>query len=200
MQQANIKQTQWQSIVAFVGSLTDARGQPVDPGIREAVAGLLALGFPTDGSCAGHLDHGVTAPWIDIGQNLPERFFRLFAKVGLPHQPGKPPQVNDVFATYPELRALYQTNLRRHGSLHLLLHALYRTRLSPQDARLVLRVIGCYGVVRLISHGARLQAQRTPQQREIRLRLYQQEMQAFAAFCKMHYFAATQNEPAGAHR
>lgn len=38
----------------------------IDPGIREAVAALNLLGFPTIMSCQGHLTHDYPAPWIRL--------------------------------------------------------------------------------------------------------------------------------------
>ena len=47
--------------------MTDALGIPVDRLIRPTVVALRILGFRTIMSCQGHLDHGLKAPWIDIG-------------------------------------------------------------------------------------------------------------------------------------
>ena len=200
MDESESKYKQWQELMSLVDRIRDETGLAVDPGIKEVVTSLLALGFPTGGSCAGHLDHGVKAPWIDIGRNLPKQYFKLFAKIGLPHKPGKPPNADDIFATYTELRSLRNTNLRLQAQLRCLLHAFYYTHQPRKDAHLVLNEIGCYGVVRLISHGAHHQAERTAQQRKVRLRPYQREMHAFGAFLKTHYFAAAESNTAGAHQ
>lgn len=48
--------------------ISDALGMSIDTGIRKTVALLNLLGFPTSGSCAGHIDadHGTLRPWVDI--------------------------------------------------------------------------------------------------------------------------------------
>jgi hypothetical protein len=61
------KDLQWQEISERVSRIVDALGRPVDPGICEMVVALHAHGVHTLASCEGHLDHGVAAPWIDIG-------------------------------------------------------------------------------------------------------------------------------------
>jgi hypothetical protein len=50
-----------------VDKIKDALGMPVDEGIKEAVIMFNAVGLYTSGSCEGHLDHGLPAPWIDVG-------------------------------------------------------------------------------------------------------------------------------------
>jgi hypothetical protein len=49
-----------------VDKITDALGMPVDEGIKEAVIMFNAVGLYTSGSCEGHWDHGLPAPWIDV--------------------------------------------------------------------------------------------------------------------------------------
>ena len=49
-----------------VDKITDALGIPVDEGIKEAVVIFNAVGLYTSGSCEGHLNHGLPAPWIDV--------------------------------------------------------------------------------------------------------------------------------------
>lgn len=66
------KQRRWDEIAAEVDQITDRLGKPIDPGIRETVIGLMASGFDTEQSCEGHLDHGIPAPWVDIGVKVPD--------------------------------------------------------------------------------------------------------------------------------
>jgi hypothetical protein len=54
-------------ILLMLKSCTDALGKPIDEQILQLVAILNYLGIPTIQSCEGHLDHGIAAPWIDIG-------------------------------------------------------------------------------------------------------------------------------------
>jgi hypothetical protein len=50
-----------------VAEITDTLGHGIDKEIRETVAVLNAGGFPTLGSCEGHLDWGLAVPWVEIG-------------------------------------------------------------------------------------------------------------------------------------
>lgn len=184
MQQTTNPQKHWDSLTRLVDGITDKTGYPVDAGIKAAVVSVLAHGFRTEGSCEGHLDHGVAAPWIDLFENLPARYFTLLKKHGLPHKPGRPPQVDDVFAAYPELVALRDTNLREQQRFLLLLTDFYREHPGADDSRLSLIEIGCYGAVRLQSAGAGNQAQRTSSEQAAKLSTYQHEMQNFATWLK----------------
>ena len=58
---------------AKVARWTDALGERVDLGIRDAVVALNLTGIPTEASCEGHLDHGKPGPWVEIG--VPRRPF-----------------------------------------------------------------------------------------------------------------------------
>ena len=192
MQRTLNKERRWLEVQDTVSRISDTQGKPVDAGIAKALTGLLAYSFPTEGSCEGHLDYGVKAPWIDVGKNLPARYIALFKRKGLPHKPGRPPHVDDVFAAYPALWELRTSNMRLLRRLRALLRAFYRTHQSfVPDAELVIVEQGCYGMVRLISHGADYQDTRTFQQQAEYLRFYQQEMQTFAEFLKKRYFQAT---------
>jgi hypothetical protein len=48
--------------LAPVAALSDGADQLVDPGIRLAVAALIAIGVRTEGSCEGHLSHAISHP------------------------------------------------------------------------------------------------------------------------------------------
>ncbi|MFL5627216.1 MAG: hypothetical protein ACJ788_16675 [Ktedonobacteraceae bacterium] len=61
------KEQQWQEVTDQVARLVDALGMPIDPGIRDTMIALNVLGIHTLASCEGHLDRGIAAPWLDIG-------------------------------------------------------------------------------------------------------------------------------------
>jgi len=55
--------------------ITDANGRPIEQGVKEPLALLNLLGYPTVGSCEGHEEeHGLPYPWIDISVSRDERF------------------------------------------------------------------------------------------------------------------------------
>ncbi len=60
------KQEIWDSIAVRVGRTCDLLRMPIDPGIKETVIVLQALGFSTTQSCEGHDDRGLPYPWVKI--------------------------------------------------------------------------------------------------------------------------------------
>lgn len=58
------QQQAWKKARAIVSQLTDAIDCPMDPQIIDTVVVLGLLGFPTHGSCQGHLDGGLPCPWV----------------------------------------------------------------------------------------------------------------------------------------
>ncbi len=64
----------WHRMTEAVDRVRDRLGKPVDPGIRDTVAALNLLGFPTSQSCEGHVNargHGLPAPWVDFADAAP---------------------------------------------------------------------------------------------------------------------------------
>lgn len=57
----------FQMAMKEVDSITDALGKPVDKNIKKLVAALILHGFPTNGSCEGHIVSGEAYPWVTIG-------------------------------------------------------------------------------------------------------------------------------------
>jgi hypothetical protein len=49
-----------------MSGVTDGLGKKIDQGIFETVVALNALGIDTTGSCEGHINWGIAAPWVDI--------------------------------------------------------------------------------------------------------------------------------------
>lgn len=59
------KERSYADELAIVDRMTDGHGRAVDRAIREPVAALRLLGFPTSQSCEGHLERAVPYPgWI----------------------------------------------------------------------------------------------------------------------------------------
>ena len=59
----------WDELAEKFSHVTDKLDMPIDYGIFETVVALNALDIPTSASCAGHLDHGLPYPWVDIGRH-----------------------------------------------------------------------------------------------------------------------------------
>lgn len=58
--------SQWSEALVATSRITDKLGKHVDAGIVSLVAALRMLGFPTSGSCEGHIDRGRGYPFVDI--------------------------------------------------------------------------------------------------------------------------------------
>ena len=58
------KKYKYNSKMKGLNKLADRLGCGLDEGIKETVALLQLLGFPTISSCEGHSDHGNPAPWV----------------------------------------------------------------------------------------------------------------------------------------
>ena len=63
---------EWLAMIERVNAFKDKVGCSVDPGIRTTVAALNLLGFPTEMSCQGHLDHDYPVPWVCLALDYKE--------------------------------------------------------------------------------------------------------------------------------
>lgn len=63
----SLKKKEWSILVKKVKKLEDALGMPIDKRITKLVTALIANGFTTYGSCEGHTNHSMGAPWVEIG-------------------------------------------------------------------------------------------------------------------------------------
>ncbi len=65
---------QWTETSEKFSRVTDRLGKHIDKGIFDTVVALNILGFDTEQSCEGHLDHGLAYPWIDIRHTVEEHY------------------------------------------------------------------------------------------------------------------------------
>lgn len=176
----NPKEAAWRKVEAEVEKIVDKLGKPVDPGIKESVLALRVSGLSTDGSCEGHLNKPLKAPWIDIGyvprevSDRVERGWRAGGKF-----------------SEEDIRMIVKTRnklLAERKQLIQLLNQFYSGRNVPSDRRLVIEVFG--NTTRLLpSQGAKLQETLPPEVRQEMLREFQDEMNAFTQFLKERFFS-----------
>ncbi len=57
----------WEKTKTFIERRVDGNGRPIEQGVKDATIGLLVNSINTTNSCEGHLDRGVSTPWIGIG-------------------------------------------------------------------------------------------------------------------------------------
>jgi len=173
-----------------VARLTDALGMPIDNGILETVVLLNVLGIQTTASCAGHLDHGQAAPWVDIGD--PEA--RPLARVAMLKML-EVDQARSCGASAEERQTLQgaadqarlvvkRLHLIERAKLLRVLDLFYQQHHAPADLRLIINPAEWTGIGRLESQGADFQMVAAPDERATKLTEYQEEMQTFTAFLK----------------
>lgn len=80
------KEITWENQRNEIERFTDSLGYKVDDHIKETVVAFNVMGLSTSASCEGHIDHGISAPWIEVGTpNKPEERFigerEIFQKV-----------------------------------------------------------------------------------------------------------------------
>lgn len=203
------KQKQWDKQTEEVDSWTDGLGYPIDQGIKDTVIVLNILGFTTCQSCEGHLDHGDANPWIDFKLDQPEvlalqnqvsEFVRVelteqfqALKMKYPHlsldeilQTQEGEYLKPKYERFLYLLSLYQQEAKKKLALLFeLLDKFYQIHDSSEDEKLFLQI---EGIIRLSSHGWKLQAHRSENERETKLKLYLEEMKAFTNFLKERFF------------
>jgi hypothetical protein len=67
------KKNDLNSILETFRHTADALGFEIDPEALKSVALLNTLGYYTEASCAGHLDHGFPYAWFDFGTEVDKR-------------------------------------------------------------------------------------------------------------------------------
>jgi len=172
------KERQWQDTLRALDGVVDKLGMPIDAHIKETVAALKCTGFETSGSCEGHLDRGVKAPWVDLSFFSEERRKLLKEQV----------QQSDREEDQREIRrAARRKMLAEVERLTRFLDDFYRGKEVGFTSRLVLH----FGPdsIRLYSQGAELQDIYPPEQRSEKLKEYQKEMADFTAFLKQSFFS-----------
>lgn len=89
----NVAQEKWDKVKDEIENTADAESHGIDEGIKDAVIALNAFDINTGQSCEGHLDNGMSAPWVRveapnepnnrfIGQN--EAFEKVAEKYDMP--------------------------------------------------------------------------------------------------------------------
>lgn len=191
----------------------DKLGLGIDPKIKETVATLILLGINTSGSCEGHPDRALAAPWIDIdAPNEPDenfvgenKIYQKYAdKYSLPFEDVKYAVNIDVWreayneaeenGENPELAIWRQENNKLKVKLDSLLDEFYNNRQVEENDKITIEVYGAGSTNRLhnggSNYGELVTDMTSEQQAELpeKLRAHQAEMTAFTDFLKEKYF------------
>ncbi len=185
------KQEQWDAAWAEATTITDALGRHIDPGIFETVVVLRLLGFTTEQSCEGHMDHGRSFPWVTITSQADYQEALVLFKQGDTLR--KEGRKEEAYALYAKARTARNIADEQHAQetakMLAYLEAFYASRPLSYDRHLIV-----YGSTLntdvLESQGASIQTARSEEQRQQYLQAYQEEMQAFTQFLKACFFEA----------
>lgn len=185
----------------------------VQPGIRETVVALHALGIHTVEASEGYPDKEPLFPYVKAAipeyeqeeqrveqadnevkqaRSLLSRFLRSDESKRVELQ-DKVPSREDIIRLTAIAAEMKRALLEQHApiitSLFTHLTAFYQERAMSFDCALVVTISGI-GRVTVGSQGAILQAGRTPEEQAQHFQAYQNEMQEFTAFLKRLYFSS----------
>lgn len=203
------KQEIWNAMSAEVDHWIDGAGYPIDKEIKETVIALNLMGIETTASCGGHLDHGLSFPWIDIQIYPPEVETMMQELSDIQEQVRneeislkiKFPTLSDNdFYNIPEgetlknlikkhrfiAESMAQIQIKCLEPLNQLLNQFYENRTASYDNILI---IPEDSVARLRSIGTDRQQIRLPEQRLHKLNEYREEMKAFTIFLRQKFFS-----------
>ena len=60
------KEIAWEKQEKEVEQIADSLGEKIDDQIKQSVVAFNVMRLSTAGSCEGHTDHGMSAPWIEV--------------------------------------------------------------------------------------------------------------------------------------
>lgn len=187
------KQKGWDEIASRVENIRDTIGEPVDAGIKDTVIAFIALGFPTDGSCEGHLEKGDFAPWVDIKVPLiaeqEEQAKKLFEEADNERMNNKPvSETDEIYKKAHNLRIEARKPLLKEAERMMsLLGEYYKDHQAPHDIRLA--IFPRLDTFRIESTGFFLQEGRSEDVTTHKLEEYKAEMKDFTGFLKNKYFS-----------
>ncbi len=180
----------WEDLEKHFARVVDGCGTKIDPGIMNAVVAFNAAGINTTASCEGHLDWGNAHPWIRAGvvgidvSELEDEQRRALKAYQNAAGEDRTKLCDEYYAITARVQKLH---VQEELKLTKYLDAFYKQHDMDYDRHLIIeRTIS--GECVLQSHGADLQNIRSQEEKVAKLKEYQDEMQAFAAFLKRRFF------------
>jgi hypothetical protein len=168
------QEMKWNRITAELASASDRLGKPIDSAILPTVVALRMIGFQTNASCEGHLDHGIKAPWIEVGSVSDDLARRALSG---PSTEESSPHIKSV----EELQAIEAVYNERSRLIDLL-DKFYSHRQCSAQARLI--VMFRLGQCRMISQGYGIQDGLPVETQSTMLDTYRTEMKEFTDWLK----------------
>ena len=212
------KEAAWESKRKEIEGYADALGYGIDGKIKESLVALNILGLPTSASCEGHIDRGISAPWVEISApNEPEERFvgeketyqKIAEKYGITsedvkrsnnHQAWVEAEIetskNDETERYKKWQG---ENEKLMVKAEGLIQEFYKNRKASEGDRIVIDKYGA-GIFRI--HNGGEDYKNVPeniseeQRRELSRRLsnHQKEMEKFSMFLKEKYLNNHENK------
>jgi hypothetical protein len=170
----------WQDLHKYFKRVIDRLGMRIDKGIMDTVVALNGAGVYTTASCEGHLHRAAPYPWIRVEHKDADG---IAHQIALLLHDGKR-EDEETQRLMKQHRALL---LEEEQKLITLLNAFYQEHQFDYDRHLsIWRYAN--GIPCVQSFGSDHQEFRSCDEKALKLKEYQQEMQDFALFLKNKFF------------
>ncbi len=167
----------------------DKLGQPIDDGILTAIIALNVNKIPTFASCEGHLDHGESFPWVDIGNpedrklkallRTADEYWKQANQSEIKHSNAK--LTHQLLEKYHQTMALAnRLSLEQARPIYEKLQSFYSKYNPPYGLRIIPTSIGPF--VRIQPEDGVTQLLRNPEDKKRRLDQYRKEFSKFSNF------------------
>jgi|GEM_PF-3850728 len=213
-QQAEEKEACWNKAIEEVNEAADAKGLEIDDGIKEAVAAFIVNGFPTSGSCEGHVKDRFgkkvkNTPYVEVGEDEPsERYTGETAiKESIAAKYGVAPEeiwrnetayleYMDYFPSHnipetPEFLAYRAEGEERQRNIKSILEAFYQDKQISEDEKIIIEATGPGGKFRVTTTGENPYYVQEGEDEKCKKQLLieQEKMKEFARFLKERFLS-----------
>lgn len=205
------KESAWNNKRKEIERYADALGYGIDGNIKETLVALNIFGLPTTASCEGHIDRGISAPWVEIsapneseerfaGQN--EIYRKIAGKYGISSEEVKRGDNHQAWVEAetenskndetPEYKNWREENKKLMAKTAGFLREFYRNRKSDSSNRIEITEDG-EGSFRIHNGGEDYKnvpekiSEKQKEELSERLQKHQKEMKEFSLFLKDKY-------------
>lgn len=174
----------------YLNNVTDGLGKNIDKGIINTVYEINRLGFMTNGSCEGHLNHGTLGPWVDIAEKGMEAWYDEKIQSFFDKQiKGK---ISEEEANKNMIKQLATKEYRIHDSnllkekkkIQRIIDDYYSNKNSKVKASIKLNLVDIVGIFRIESSGNRMAKKNRTENDVLFRREARKEMRDFTKYLK----------------
>jgi hypothetical protein len=113
------KEQTWNAILNDLDRITDRLGTPIDPEIKETLAGCIANGFPTKQSCGGHVEKDrLRLPFVSIVAQHEPRYEYVGQESTLKALAGRFGVSEENIWDHPDAERLYDEQMEKYDWEH----------------------------------------------------------------------------------